>query len=59
MHMYSPYTMGKNLFQRAISMSGSLGIAFKDQKEQLSVAAVFSKHLGCGMKDGLGFDSFH
>lgn len=48
-HLYSPYTMGKNLFHRAIVMSGSLGIAFKDQKEQLSVGVAFSKHIGCGM----------
>eukprot|EP00026_Physarum_polycephalum_P008103 Phypoly_transcript_08181.p1 GENE.Phypoly_transcript_08181~~Phypoly_transcript_08181.p1 ORF type:complete len:509 (+),score=48.86 Phypoly_transcript_08181:192-1529(+) len=51
MHMYSPFTMGKNLFQRTICMSGSLGIAFKDQKESLSVGNEFSKHIGCEPSD--------
>lgn len=50
-HLFSPFTMGKNLFHRVICMSGSLGIAFKDQKEQLSVANVFSKNLGCDPSD--------
>jgi carboxylesterase type B len=50
-HLFSPYTMGKNLFHRVICMSGSLGIAFKNQKEQFSVADTFSKHLGCARAD--------
>ena len=48
-HMYSPFTMGKNLFQRVVCMSGSLGIGFKEQKEQLELGEQFAKHLGCGM----------
>lgn len=48
-HMYSPPSMGKGLFHRVIAQSPSLGIAFKDVSEQISVAKEFAKQLGCGM----------
>lgn len=50
-HMYSPFTMGRDLFQRVVCESGSLGIPFKDTTEQVQVGIQFAKNIGCDVTD--------